>query len=273
MGGRPPANLWGTVPTVIEMQSEGDAGALHGALQTGALATTFTASQGLLLMIPNMYKIAGELTPTVFHVAARSLATQALSIFRRPQRRDGRTRHRLRHARVDLGGRRPWTWRWWLHASTLAARLPFLHFFDGFRTSHEVTKVEELAPGDLRAMIDDDLVRAHRARALSPDHPVIRGTAQNPDVIFPGEGDGQSVLPRLSRHRAGRHGQARRSHRPPLPPLRLRGGPRCSGLAAVLGEHPAGRVHDEGDDHGPDGQAQEPGRGLDLLAAQQPHAP
>jgi len=177
-------NLWGTVPTVIEMQSEGGAaGALHGALLTGALATTFTASQGLLLMIPNMYKIAGELTPTVFHVAARSLATQALSIF--GDHSDVMAARATGFAMLASSSvQEAMDLALVAHASTLEARLPFLHFFDGFRTSHEVTKVEQLAPEDLRAMIDDDLVRAHRSRALSPDHPVIRGTAQNADVYF-----------------------------------------------------------------------------------------
>jgi pyruvate-ferredoxin/flavodoxin oxidoreductase len=177
-------NLWDTVPTVIEMQSEGGAaGALHGALQTGALATTFTASQGLLLMIPNMYKIAGELTPTVFHVAARSLATQALSIF--GDHSDVMAARATGFAMLASSSvQEAMDLALVAHASTLEARLPFLHFFDGFRTSHEVTKVEQLAAADLRAMIDDDLVRAHRGRALSPDHPVIRGTAQNPDVYF-----------------------------------------------------------------------------------------
>jgi pyruvate-ferredoxin/flavodoxin oxidoreductase len=177
-------NLWGTVPTVIEMQSEGGAaGALHGALQTGALATTFTASQGLLLMIPNMYKIAGELTPAVFHVAARSLATQALSIF--GDHSDVMAARATGFAMLASSSvQEAMDLALVAHASTLEARLPFLHFFDGFRTSHEVTKVEQLALEDLRAMIDDDLVRAHRGRALSSDHPVIRGTAQNPDVYF-----------------------------------------------------------------------------------------
>ena len=180
--GRP--NLWGTVPLVIEMQSEGGAaGAIHGALQAGALATTFTASQGLLLMIPNMYKIAGELTPAVFHVAARSLAAQGLSIFGdhsdvMAARATGLAL--LASSSVqeahDLAAV--------AHAATLAARVPFIHFFDGFRTSHEINKIEQLTDDDLRALIDDDLVRAHRARALSPDHPFIRGTAQNPDVYF-----------------------------------------------------------------------------------------
>ncbi|HXU79222.1 MAG TPA: pyruvate:ferredoxin (flavodoxin) oxidoreductase [Methylomirabilota bacterium] len=177
-------NLWGSVPGVVEMQSEGGAaGALHGALQTGALATTFTASQGLLLMIPNLYKIAGELTPAVIHVAARSLAAQGLSIF---------------GDHSDVMAARATGWGMLAsnspqeaqdmaliaHAASLEARVPFLHFFDGFRTSHEVAKLEELDREDLRAMIDDDLVHAHRARALSPDRPFIRGTAQNPDVYF-----------------------------------------------------------------------------------------
>jgi len=177
-------NLWGTVPTVVEMQSEGGAaGALHGALQTGALATTFTASQGLLLMIPNMYKIAGELTPTVFHVAARSLATQGLSIF--GDHSDVMAARASGFAMLASGSvQEAMDLALVAHAATLEARLPFLHFFDGFRTSHEVAKVEQLTPGDLRAMIDDGLVRAHRARALSSEHPVIRGTAQNPDVYF-----------------------------------------------------------------------------------------
>jgi pyruvate-ferredoxin/flavodoxin oxidoreductase len=177
-------NLWGTVPTVVEMQSEaGAAGALHGALQSGALATTFTASQGLLLMIPNMYKIAGELTATVFHVAARSLATQALSIF--GDHSDVMAARATGFAMLASGSvQEAMDMALIAQAATLEARVPFLHFFDGFRTSHEMAKVEPLAPADLRAMIRDDLVRAHRARALSPDHPVIRGTAQNPDVYF-----------------------------------------------------------------------------------------
>ncbi len=178
------ANLWGTVPLVMEMQSEGGAaGAIHGALQTGSLATTFTASQGLLLMIPNMYKIAGELTPTVFHVAARSLATQGLSIFGdhsdvMATRATGfvlLASNSVQEAQ-DLA--------LIAHAATLQTRVPFLHFFDGFRTSHEIDKVEQLKRSDIRAMIDDSLVQAHRQRALSPEHPFIRGTSQNPDVYF-----------------------------------------------------------------------------------------
>ena len=177
-------NLWGSVPLVIEMQSEGGAaGAVHGALQTGSLATTFTASQGLLLMIPNMYKIAGELTSTVFHIAARSLAAQGLSIF---------------GDHSDVMAARGTGWGMLFansvqevmdfslisQAAALETRVPFLHIFDGFRTSHEINKVEKLSEADIRAMIDDTLVYAHRARALTPDEPVIRGTAQNPDVYF-----------------------------------------------------------------------------------------
>jgi pyruvate-ferredoxin/flavodoxin oxidoreductase len=179
-------NLWGTVPHVIEMQSEaGAAGAVHGALQIGALTTTFTASQGLLLMIPNMYKIAGELTSTVFHVAARSLAAQGLSIFGDHQdvmavRQTGWAL--LASASVQEAQDMALI----AHAATLEARLPFIHFFDGFRTSHEVNRFELVSEEDLRAMIDDDLVRKHRARGLNPDRPVMRGTAQNPDVYFQG---------------------------------------------------------------------------------------
>ncbi len=179
-------NIWGTVPLVAELQSEGGAaGAVHGALQTGALTTTFTASQGLLLMIPNMYKIAGELTSTVFHIAARSLATHALSIF---------------GDHSDVMSVRSTGWAMLVsnsvqenmdnaliaQAATLESRVPFLHFFDGFRTSSEVSKVEQLSVDDLKAMITDDLVMAHRERALNPENPVMRGTAQNPDVYFQG---------------------------------------------------------------------------------------
>jgi pyruvate-ferredoxin/flavodoxin oxidoreductase len=180
--GRP--NIWGAAPSVVEMQSDGGAaGALHGALQTGALATTFTASQGLLLMIPNMYKIAGELTPTVLHVAARSLAAQALSIF--GDHSDVMAARATGFAMLASNSVQEATDAALIaHAAALEARVPFLHFFDGFRTSHEVAKVEPLTPGDIRALLDDELVRAHRARALSPDRPVIRGTAQNPDVYF-----------------------------------------------------------------------------------------
>ncbi|HZT28287.1 MAG TPA: pyruvate:ferredoxin (flavodoxin) oxidoreductase [Bryobacteraceae bacterium] len=177
-------NIWGTVPTVIEMQSEGGAaGALHGALQAGSLSTTFTASQGLLLMIPNMYKIAGELTATVFHIAARSLAAQALSIF--GDHSDVMAARATGFAMLASNSiQEVMDFALISQAASLEARVPFLHFFDGFRTSHEVAKVEQLTPDDMRAMMDEELIRAHRARALSPDRPVIRGTAQNPDVYF-----------------------------------------------------------------------------------------
>ncbi len=177
-------NIWGTVPLVVEMQSEGGAaGAVHGALQTGALTTTFTASQGLLLMIPNMYKIAGELTSTVFHVAARSLAAQGLSIF--GDHSDVMAVRQTGWALLSSGGvQEAHDFALISQAATLKSRVPFMHFFDGFRTSHEVTKIEQLTEDDLKAMIDNDLVREHRARGLSPDHPVLRGTAQNPDVYF-----------------------------------------------------------------------------------------
>ena len=177
-------NIWGSIPTVIEMQSEGGASAaLHGALQAGALGCTFTSAQGLLLMIPTMYKLVGELTPTVIHVAARSIAVQALSIFGDHQ---------------DINAVRPTGFAMLAsnsiqeimdmalisQAATLESRVPFIHFFDGFRSSHEVAKVEQLTVEDMKAMIDDELVRRHRARAMSPDRPVLRGTSQNPDFYF-----------------------------------------------------------------------------------------
>ena len=177
-------NIWGTVPLVQEMQAEGGAaGAVHGALQTGSMTTTFTASQGLLLMLPNMYKIAGELTPSVFHVAARSVAAQALSIF--GEHSDvysargtgwGMLASNSVQEVVDLGII--------AQAATLKARVPIIHFFDGFRTSHEISKVEMISEDDIKEMIDDSLVQAHRSRAMTPDNPTIRGTAQNPDVYF-----------------------------------------------------------------------------------------
>jgi pyruvate-ferredoxin/flavodoxin oxidoreductase len=179
-------NIWGVVPTVTELQSEGGAaGAVHGSLQSGALTTTFTAAQGLLLMIPNMYKIAGELTPTVFHVSARSIAAQALSIF--GDHSDVMAVRQTGFALLSSGSvQEVMDFALIAQASTLESRVPFLHFFDGFRTSHEVMKIEELTKEDMKNMLDDDLIIAHRNRALSPDHPVIRGTAQNPDVYFQG---------------------------------------------------------------------------------------
>ncbi len=177
-------NLWGTIPSIVELQSEGGAvGAVHGMLQTGSMATTFTASQGLLLMIPNMFKIAGELLPTVFHVTARAVATHALSIF---------------GDHSDIMACRSTGWAMLgstsvqeapdfaliAQAATLRSRIPFVHFFDGFRTSHEVQKIEMLTEADLRALIDDKLMAENRTRAMSPDHPVLRGTAQNADAFF-----------------------------------------------------------------------------------------
>ena len=177
-------NVWGTVPTVVEMQSEGGAaGALHGSLQAGALATTFTASQGLLLMLPNMYKIAGELTPAVFHVAARSLAAQGLSIFgdhSDVMAARGTGFAMLASASVQEAHDMAVV----AQAATLRSRVPFIHFFDGFRTSHELNTIESLTDDDLRALVSEELVHAHRGRALSPDRPFIRGTAQNPDTYF-----------------------------------------------------------------------------------------
>ncbi|HEY3284785.1 MAG TPA: pyruvate:ferredoxin (flavodoxin) oxidoreductase [Armatimonadota bacterium] len=177
-------NIWGTVPSVVEMQSEGGAaGAVHGALQTGSLSTTFTASQGLLLMIPNMYKISGELTSAVFHVAARSLAAQALSIF--GDHSDVMGTRSTGWALLSSGSvQEAMDFALISEAATLESRVPFLHFFDGFRTSHEVSTIDLLSDETIKAMVDDNLVTAHRARALSPDHPVMRGTAQNPDVYF-----------------------------------------------------------------------------------------
>jgi pyruvate-ferredoxin/flavodoxin oxidoreductase len=181
-------NVWGSVTSVIEMQSEGGAaGAVHGALQAGSLATTFTASQGLLLMIPNMYKIAGELTSTVFHIAARTIAAHALSIFGD-------------HSDVMAARQTGWA----LLASnsvqeaqdlaliaevaTLDARIPFLHFFDGFRTSHEIDKIQLISDEVIRKLLPEGKIAEHRQRALSPERPVIRGTAQNPDHFFQGRG-------------------------------------------------------------------------------------
>jgi pyruvate-ferredoxin/flavodoxin oxidoreductase len=177
-------NIWGAVPDVIEMQSEGGAaGALHGALQAGALGTTFTASQGLLLMIPNMYKIAGELTAAVIHVAARTLATHALSIF--GDHSDVMAARSTGFAMLASNSvQEASDFALIAQAATLESRIPFLHFFDGFRTSHEVNKIIPLLDEDLRALIDDKFVQSHRERAMSPDHPVLRGTAQNPDVFF-----------------------------------------------------------------------------------------
>ena len=214
-------NLWATVPSVIEMQSEGGAaGVIHGALQTGALSTTFTSSQGLLLMIPNMYKIAGELTPTVFHIAARALAAQALSIF---------------GDHSDVMAARATGWAMLCsasvqeaqdlaliaHAATLESRIPFLHFFDGFRTSHEISKIVTLPEEVLRDMIDEQRVIEHRARALSPDHPVIRGTAQNPDVYFQARETVNPFYAACPHDRAADDGPVRRVDRAALRAVRI----------------------------------------------------
>lgn len=177
-------NIWGTVPSVIEMQSEGGAsGAVHGSLQTGALTTTFTASQGLLLMIPNMFKIAGELTSTVFHVSARAVATHALSIF--GDHSDVMATRQTGWGLLSSASvQEAMDFALIAQAATLKGRVPVVHFFDGFRTSHEVQKIEQLSIEDMKAMIDEDLVREHRQRALNPEKPILRGTAQNPDVFF-----------------------------------------------------------------------------------------
>ncbi|MEN6579017.1 MAG: 2-oxoacid:acceptor oxidoreductase family protein, partial [Anaerolineaceae bacterium] len=179
-------NIWGTVPLVVEMQSEGGAaGAIHGALQAGALSTTFTASQGLLLMIPNMYKIAGELTPTVFNISARSLAVQALSIFGDHQ--DVMACRSTGFAMLASNSvQEAQDCATIAQAATLRSRIPFIHFFDGFRSSHEINKIERISDEEIRAMVSDEMIIEHRKRALSPDVPVLRGTAQNPDVYFQG---------------------------------------------------------------------------------------
>jgi len=177
-------NIWGVIPDVTEMQSEGGAAAaVHGALQSGALCTTFTASQGLLLMIPNMYKIAGELSPTVIHVAARTLATHALSIF--GDHSDVMSARQTGFALLASASvQEAQDMAMVAHAATLRSRIPFLHFFDGFRTSHEISKIEAISEDTIRAMIDDNLIADHRIRALNPNAPKLRGTAQNPDVFF-----------------------------------------------------------------------------------------
>ncbi len=179
-------NIWGQIPTISELQSEaGASGAVHGALQGGALTTTFTASQGLLLMVPNMFKIAGELTSTVFHVSARSISAQALSIF--GDHTDVMATRSTGFALLASGTVQEVMDNALIsQAATLESRIPFIHFFDGFRTSHEIQKIEQLTKDDLKAMIDDKLVIEHRGRALSPDNPFIRGTSQNPDVFFQG---------------------------------------------------------------------------------------
>ena len=201
-------NLWGTVPVVVEMQSEGGAAAaVHGALQAGSLSTTFTSSQGLLLMIPTMYKIAGELTPTCWHVPARAIAAQALSIFGDQQdvmavRQTGfallaSCSVQEAHDLALVGT-----------AATLKARVPFIHFCDGWRTSHQIQKIEVLDDDVLRAMIDEELVLAVRERAMTPDRPTLRGTSQNPDVYFQGRETVNRYYLAVPGHSAGVHGPA-----------------------------------------------------------------
>ncbi|NTV74746.1 MAG: pyruvate:ferredoxin (flavodoxin) oxidoreductase, partial [Holophaga sp.] len=177
-------NIWNTVPAVVEMQSEGGAaGAVHGAMQAGALTTSFTASQGLLLFIPNMYKIAGELTPFVLHVTARTLAAHALSIF--GDHADVMACRQTGFAMLSSDSvQQAHDFALISQAATLKSRVPFVHFFDGFRTSHEVSKIEMLNDDDLRSMVTDGMVEDYRSRCLTPDKPVVRGTAQNPDTFF-----------------------------------------------------------------------------------------
>ena len=229
-------NLWGDIPDVVEMQSEaGAAGAVHGALQAGALATTFTASQGLLLMIPNMYKIAGELTPFAMHVAARTLATHALSIF--GDHSDVMACRQTGFAMLCSDSvQEAHDFAAIAHAATLESRIPFLHFFDGFRTSHEVAKIEELtrrrpALADRRKTT----YSAHRARGLTPDRPVLRGTAQNPDVFFQAREAANRFYDACPAIVEERDGAVRGADRPALRPVRVR-------------RRPAGRARDR--DHG-----------------------
>ena len=222
--GRP--NVWGSVPAVVEMQSEGGAaGALHGALQGGALATTFTASQGLLLMIPNMYKVAGELTAAVMHVAARSLAAQGLSIF--GDHSDVMAARQTGFALLASASvQEAHDLALVAQAATLQTRVPFVHFFDGFRTSHELNTIELLSDDDVRALVSEDLIRAHRdagAVARTAVHPRHR---PEPGRLLPGARDRQPVLRPHARGRAGRDGSARPTDRPPLPTGRLQRGPR-----------------------------------------------
>ena len=217
--GRP--NLWGNVPVVQEMQSEGGAaGAVHGALQSGALTTTFTASQGLMLMLPNMYKIAGELTPTVFHVAARALATSALSIFG-----DHSDVMAARATGFALLGsatvQEAHDCALAAQVATLESRVPFLHFFDGFRTSHELNTLELLDDSVLQSMIDHSLVRAHRARALSPEHPFVRGTAHNSDTFFQAREAVNPYYAGGARHRRQGVRPSRRTHGAALQAVRV----------------------------------------------------
>ena len=208
------------------MQSEGGAaGAVHGALQAGALATTFTASQGLLLMIPNMYKIAGELTPFTMHVAARALATHALSIF--GDHSDVMACRQTGFALLCSNSvQEAHDMAAVAHAATLETRIPFLHFFDGFRTSHEVAKIEELSDDDLRALIAESSIYAHRRARLTPDRPVLRGTAQNPDVFFQAREAANGFYDACPAIVERTMAVVRRTDRPALPAVRVRRPPR-----------------------------------------------
>ncbi len=216
-------NIWGQVPVIQQMQSEGGAaGAVHGALQSGALTTTFTASQGFLLMLPNMYKIAGELTPCVFHVAARAIATQALSIF--GDHSDVMSARMVGFAMLAASSvQEAHDLALVAQAATLESRVPVMFFFDGFRTSHEENKISVIPDEQIRAAIDDDLVRAHRARALTPERPVIRGTAHNPDTFFQARETANPFYAARSGHRPTRHGSRRRPDRPLVQPVPLLG--------------------------------------------------
>ena len=248
-------NIFGETVRVVEMQSEaGAAGAVHGSLQSGALTTTFTASQGLLLMIPNMYKIAGELLPGVFHVSARALAAQSLSIFGDHQdvmaaRQTGFAMLATSSVQevMDLAGI--------AHIVSLKARVPFLHFFDGFRTSHEIQKIELIDEAALTAMLDRDALKAFRAGALNPAHPVTRGTAQNPDIYFQTR---EQVLRCDSRHGSRGDGENIRDHGPHLQAVHLL---RCSGCGACRHCAGFGDRNAEGDGRLPECQRRENGRG------------
>jgi pyruvate-ferredoxin/flavodoxin oxidoreductase len=237
-------NIWGTVPDVIEMQSEGGAaGAVHGSLQAGALTTTFTASQGLLLMIPNMYKIAGELTSTVFHVSARTVATHALSIF--GDHSDVMACRQTGFGMLCGGSvQEAHDFACIAQMASLASRIPFIHFFDGFRTSHEVSKIELLSDDQLRGLMDEDQIRAHRDRALSPDRPVIRGTAQNPDTFFQAREAINGFYDACPGHRPGSHGSLRRGGGTLLRTLRLRRTPRGRARGGDHGLRRRGRPRD-----------------------------
>ena len=214
-------NIWGNIPVVQEMQSEGGAaGAVHGALQSGALTTTYTASQGLMLMLPNMFKIAGELTACVFHVASRSLATSALSIF--GDHTDVMTVRGTGFALLASASvQEAHDMALVAQVVTLESRVPVLHFFDGFRTSHELNTLDLIADADIRAMIDDDLVRAHRLRGLSPENPFIRGTAQNPDTWFQAREAVNAYYDAVPGIAQGAMDPPGRPHGPLLSPFRL----------------------------------------------------